>query len=212
MANPRRGLRELKGLLVGSLLVLHKVRTADDQKQNWRCRCVCGKEITVRHDYLIHTNSPKTHCGCLNKGPSVLYYDEYHIWNSMLQRCYSPKHPSYPSYGGRGISVCDSWRADFMNFRKDMGPRPSKLYSLDRIDPNGNYQPGNVQWATDKHQARNKRKSLFLPHPTIPDKMIPAAELAEIMGVTYQTMRYKLMKEGKWPTITTSVVTQTKEV
>lgn len=196
-------LTELKGRKFGMLLVLHKVRTGKGKKQQWRCQCDCGTVLTTRHDYLLHPNTPKTHCGCKNRGPSVIHHDEYHIHNAMLQRCYSTTHVAYKDYGGRGITVCDRWRDKehgFANFLADMGKRPSKQHSIDRDDPNGNYEPGKVHWKTDKHQARNKRKSLFLPHPKDPSRMIPAAEVAEIMGISYQQMRYQLTKEGKWPT------------
>lgn len=194
-------LLDLKGRTFGSLFVMHKAPLRRDKKVRWKCRCVCQVELVVRHDYLLHTNSPKTHCGCLNKGNSTLFPDMYHIHNAMIQRCTSPKHIAYKSYGGRGITVCERWanKVDgFENFMKDMGRRPSKDYSLDRIESNGNYEPGNVQWATDKHQARNKRKSLYLPHP-VSGESIPAAEVAEILGISYQQLRYRYIKEGKWP-------------
>lgn len=124
----------------------------------------------------------------------------------MLARCLNPNSKIYPNYGGRGITVCAKWQESFAGFLEDMGPRPSKEYSLDRVDPNGNYEPfhpvtGEVQvrWATIKTQSRNKRKSLFLPHPET-GAVIPAAEVAEILGLTYQQLRYKYVKEGKWPT------------
>lgn len=202
-------LTNLNGHRFGMLLVVGKVRSTKGSKQQWRCLCDCGTRITVRHDYLLHTNSPKTHCGCKNRGPSVTHAQEYHIHNSMIQRCYSVNHVAYKDYGGRGIRVCDRWldKAEgFKNFLADLGRRPSKDHSIDRIDPNGNYEPANVRWATGKHQARNKRKSLFLPHPTDPSKgEIPAAEVAEILGLSYQQLRYKYIKEGKWPTIPTAV-------
>lgn len=201
----RKGrLTDLKGRKFGMLLVLSKVRTAKGKKQNWRCKCDCGNHINVRHDYLLHTNSPKTHCGCKNKGLSITHKEEYHIHNSMLQRCFSPTHVAYKEYGGRGITVCDRWRdptEGLKNFLADLGRRPSKGHSIDRIDPNGNYEPGNVRWATTKHQARNKRKSLYLPHPKDPTKLIPAAEVAELLEMTYHQLRYKYIKEGKWPSI-----------
>lgn len=196
-------MKNLKGTKVGSLEVLGKVPTPTSQKQRWKCRCVCGKEIVVRHDYLIHTNSPKTHCGCLNKGPSVLHHDEYHIWNAMLQRCQNPKVNVYPNYGGRGIKVCPEWQT-FEGFFTSMGKRPGKEYSLDRINPDGNYEPGNVRWATDKQQARNKRNTIYVPHPTESGKLIPAGDAAEILGLSYGQLRYRYIKEGKWPTTPTT--------
>lgn len=195
------GLKDLKGQLFGSLRVLFKVNGRKAGKISWRCQCVCGARLTVRHDYLIHKNSPKRHCGCLNKKePSFIsqHRDIYGIWKMMLTRCENPDHATYVSYGARGISVCDNWH-DFDQFVRDIGPRPDKNHSLDRINPDGNYEPSNVRWASATTQARNKRRSLFLDHPET-GKKVPAAEVAEYFGISYQQLRYKYQKEGKWPT------------
>ena len=80
---------------------------------------------------------------------------EYIAWYQMNRRCYSPKHPSFDRYGGRGIGVCDRWRHDFMAFFSDMGVRPSPAYSLDRIDNDANYGPDNCRWATHSQQRQN---------------------------------------------------------
>jgi hypothetical protein len=76
----------------------------------------------------------------------------------MIQRCYNPKHKIYKYYGGRGISVCARWLKSFANFYLDMGNKPTKKHSIDRIENDGNYTPKNCRWATAKVQARNKRK------------------------------------------------------
>jgi hypothetical protein len=84
---------------------------------------------------------------------------EYQAWCSMKGRCYNPKHQRYNYYGARGITVYDSWRNSFMEFLKDMGRRPSPQYSLDRMNNNGNYEPGNCKWSTKAEQMNNTRVS-----------------------------------------------------
>jgi hypothetical protein len=81
---------------------------------------------------------------------------EYFAWAAMLSRCHNPANPRYDDYGGRGITVCDRWRADFAAFLADVGRRPSPAHSLDRIDNDRGYEPGNCRWATAYVQARNR--------------------------------------------------------
>lgn len=193
----------LKGHIFGEFTVLKLLPVRQSKKRMWLCQCSCGSHpIAVRHDYLLHTHSPKTHCGCKNRGLPTLHPQEYHIWNSMLRRCTVQNHVGYPQYGGRGIKVCPEWsdpQTGFKQFLHDVGERPSKGHSLDRINPNGNYEPTNIRWATATFQARNKRNSIYLDDPDAPGAKIPAAELAERWGMSYQAMRARLIKTRKWP-------------
>lgn len=84
---------------------------------------------------------------------------EYRVWASMLQRCRNKRNVRYANYGGRGITICKRWES-FINFYKDMGPRPNKDLSLDRINNDGNYEKNNCRWATRTEQQRNRRKPI----------------------------------------------------
>lgn len=133
-------------------------------KVRWRCRCQCGKELVVPQYYMTRQD-PKTHCGCLHKSSKTIHNQEYRIWLMMHQRCYNHTHIAYHHYGGRGIGICFDWNKlenpnpdqAFDNFFAYIGARPSKGHSIDRIDVNKGYEPGNVRWATAKEQRANQR-------------------------------------------------------
>jgi hypothetical protein len=82
---------------------------------------------------------------------------EYAVWRGMRSRCLDPRTANFRNYGGRGITICDRWRDSYEAFLTDVGRRPGPGYSIDRIDVNGHYEPGNVRWATDAEQRANKR-------------------------------------------------------
>lgn len=145
----------------------------------WRVVCDCGNEAAVPGRTLASRTSRS--CGCLNRERLHEAHTKhgmanspiYKIWTGMRQRCDNPDRREYPDYGGRGIRVCERWE-DFANFYADMGDRPGPKYSLDRIDVDGNYEPGNVRWATRSEQNSNKRPTLVCRngHPRTPDNTL----------------------------------------
>lgn len=200
-AHKRTGsqLTDLKGQQCGELYVLFRVAQGKHHRPQWRCLCSCGRRITTAHNRLIDKKRPKLHCGCKNQGLPHHNKREYHAWTDARARCHHKHHPSYPYYGAHGIRMCVEWRNSFEAFLKHVGPRPSDEHSIDRIDPYGNYEPGNVRWADKITQARNKKGTLWVTHLKT-GKKIRAAEYAEELNLTYQAFRGMMISKGLWPT------------
>lgn len=114
---------------------------------------------------------------------------EYTAWATMKKRCQNPRDHNYKRYGGRGIVVCDRWLSSFTDFLEDMGHRPSKDHSLDRVDNNGAYEPQNCRWATRKEQVRNRACTRWVVYR---GRRIPMAELAEQVGISRTKLRDRL--------------------
>ena len=157
---------DLTGQKFGRLTVVERAKNKGKETM-WLCVCDCGKTLIAQGNNLKsgHTKS----CGCYNSEiTTIRNYKHgkrkttvYNTWNNMRRRCYEKANAKYPSYGGRGITVCDEWKNSFEAFYDDVSKLPhfgEKGYSLDRIDNDGNYEPTNVRWATAKQQANNRRK------------------------------------------------------
>lgn len=146
------------GQVFERLTVLEDVRTCNDDA---RCRCQCGTEVTVRAA-RVKLGGTKS-CGCLKREQNTSHgfcgHPLYSLWNGILDRCTDPEHPSWFNYGGRGITACDRWLDPWAfaeDIERDLGPKP-KGWSLDRIDNERGYFPGNVRWADRSTQKINQR-------------------------------------------------------
>ena len=154
----------------------------------YKAKCIrCGNIFHPTHNNISRglTNS----CGCTRSSHGKTRTRTYKSWSQMKQRCSNSSATGFENYGGRGISVCDRW-VTFENFLSDMGERPEGR-SLDRIDPNGNYEPSNCRWASPKEQHRNRTNNSKV---TYDGKTATVAELAESAGITHAAMRWRLKR------------------
>lgn len=186
------------GVRFGRLVVTSKSSKSSSGKQRFLCTCDCGKDLVVVSNSLV-TGRTKS-CGCLSKETSLTVNKThgksqtgtYRIWSGMISRCHNEKNKSYAKYGAKGISVCAQWRSSFEDFLASVGERPSPNLSLDRHPNNkGNYEPGNVRWATAKEQARNMSRNRFI---LFRGKEMILAEACELAGVSHSLARYRLSR------------------
>lgn len=174
----------------------------DDQRGQvkWLCRCECGIERLVLQNNLL-LNLSKS-CGCLSRETTSENRTThgksgtpiYAVWSNMLVRCYNPKYKDFKSYGGRGITVCEAWKNSFEAFYADVGDPPTPDLTLDRIEVNGNYEPGNVRWATKHEQANNCRNSRQITHN---GETRSINGWADYYGVRSGALYYRIVTKGE---------------
>jgi len=197
---------DLTGKTFGRLKVvkyLGRSYSSKSFRNYWSANCSCGvKDVSVQTSHLSRGSTRS--CGCLSNeaqkkrcfvhghGARDNRTPTYYTWVSMLERCYNKKRYNFKWYGGRGITVCDSWR-QFENFLNDMGERPPNK-TLDRIDNNSNYEKSNCRWATHKEQGRNSRRNHIV---SFNGRDLPIVVWAEEYGVNASTLQTRLNR-GKW--------------
>ena len=187
------------GQRFGRLSVQAKAHRATWKTCNseWHCLCDCGSRCQVQHSNLLYGHTKSCGClakelyGCNNRKHGMHTSPEYAAWENMKQRCTNPCNSQFQNYGARGIAVCSEWTNSFEAFYDRLGPRPSSMHSLDRIDVNGHYEPGNVRWATPVQQSRNKRNNTLVWYE---DAMLPIAEAAERAGISAKTISARLRR------------------
>jgi len=134
------------------------------------CDCDCGSVDEVALDNLLQGKSQQCRkCQHSEHSQRITTHGatktkEWYAWRNMKNRCYRQSDKRYKDYGGRGVRVCSRWVDSFEEFLKDVGPAPSCNHSLERVNTDWDYEPGNVRWATDHEQRRNKRNNVWLQH------------------------------------------------
>lgn len=201
-----KSVHDLTGMRFGRLTVIGIDDSKHTKKTYWICQCDCGNISSHRSDGLLAGNIKS--CGCYKREQDSIRVAKNHkhkqsgtrlyaIWQGMKARCYNQNNLSYQNWGGRGIEVCDEWKDDFACFYKWATENGyGEDLTIDRIDNNGNYTPGNCRWVPQKTQARNRRSNLSI---TIGRETKSLVEWCEIFKLPYGTVnaRYKrMMAEG----------------
>lgn len=197
-------MKDLKGKQFGRLTAI-----SYEGRGHWSCRCKCGTQTSVLTTNLTKGNS--TSCGCrrleTNHKHGMAGTPQWHAWQAMRQRCENPKNPDFRNYGGRGIKVCEKW-SKFALFLEDMGLRPPG-FDIDRIDNNGDYEPGNCRWVSRKENLNNRRNNRIV---TWHGETLPLTTWAERLGVNPTTLFTRLHRGWSIEEIMTKPVTKRRQL
>lgn len=194
---PLRQKQDLIGVRFGQLVVTGKSELKKNRDNLWVCDCDCGAKDILKSGGKLNSGWTKS-CGCLRKTFKVTHGEskkgkdaEYRVWAGMKSRCLNVNNSRHDDYGGRGIGICYRW-LKYENFLEDMGRRPSKFHTIERINNDGQYEPSNCIWALPKIQSRNKRNTVKI---TYQGKVLSLREWAEKLKIKpeylYNNMRYK---------------------
>lgn len=191
----------MEGQKFNRLTVIEKANVPG-VKTKWRCKCDCGNELLVIAGHLRNGNTKSCGChrsessrqnGINNRTHGMTKCPEYKAWQNLKDRCCNPDAEQYPHYGGRGIEVCNEWMISFEAFYRDMGARPGKAYSIDRIDVNGNYIKSNCRWATAEEQSNNKRLNVKY---LVEGEELSIAQIARKYSIPQATLYSRLFRDS----------------
>lgn len=194
---------DLTGQRFGRLVVKSRAPVTSHRRALWHCVCDCGGTATTI-SYDLHKGHT-TSCGCKRTRHGETSTREHHVWRDLINRCHNPRCKSFHRYGARGIQVCTRWRTSYELFRADMGVRPSKDHSIERIDNEGDYTPQNCRWATRQEQANNRRTNRRI---TFNGETRTLTEWARHLGINRRTLFSRFGKG--WPLQRALTPTKTK--
>jgi len=185
-------LKDLTGRRFGRLVVTGRA-DYKGEKIRWTCWCDCGQSRVVHGSALTTGNT--TSCGCQRHDTLTIHgrtrTKEYQAWRGAKRRCYAVGTEEWKNYGGRGIKMAPEWEHDFAAFFAHVGECPDGM-SLDRIDNDGDYAPGNVRWATPTTQSNNRRTNRFVDFGGV---KVTVAQIASAMGIDWKTAKRKYAHE-----------------
>lgn len=187
------GIDDLTGLTFNFLTALSRNGSAKGGQATWLCKCVCGKE-KIYAGFSLKQGNTKS-CGCMKNSlirdsrtkHGLSNTTEFKTWTGIKNRCLNANSKDYKSYGGNGIKVCDRWINSFENFINDMGLKPSKNHSIDRINNEEGYSKQNCRWALPVTQNSNRKSNVFYEGKTM-------AEWGRILGISIQGISYRMKK------------------
>lgn len=186
-------------------LVAESFHDRQNKHRRWLCRCDCGKTALVKGIHL--TRGTQVSCGCLNREQCIArstthglsrvggkWTPEYATWRRMKDRCTNPKNHKFYRYGGRGIRIAAEWHDDYPAFLSHIGPKPSIRHSVDRINNDGHYEPGNVRWALPHVQSLNQGvKGIFLD---VDDNPLSMKEIAHHLAMPRMSFFNAMRRSG----------------
>lgn len=192
--------RDWSGKKQGKLSIIREIGRDKFGNVVWLCECDCGKETYKSNNALINGASACSRkCWASTaphlKGTHGMHRSkEYSTWRGIKNRCFNKNNTAYQSYGGRGITMCREWEDSFEKFLEDVGraPKSKSRVSLDRIDNNGNYEPGNVRWVNHRKQMNNRRVNVLT---MFRGKLMTLGEISEITGEAYHRV-YQRHRRG----------------
>lgn len=198
---------EMEGRRFGRLTVIGLADKRVNKKLHYRCRCDCGNEAVVMG---VQLRIGKTRsCGCLSSEMTATRNrkhgaiqkvngkrrpsPEYTSWQQIKDRCFNRNNIGYANYGGRGITMSERWVTDFTAFLADVGPKPSRSHSIERLDNDRGYEPGNCVWATRSEQSKNRRNVRYY---TYQGATLCLADWARELGMRWHTLQARVTRSG----------------